>query len=324
MRVLVLYRSDAGESGQWAEALAQGLAESGISAAAEDAVDWMPMATGRVDRDVSRRLDRLAKGMDHVHAVGYRAAWACAEAFRMRRPWSVTAYDRPRTTHDALVDRLAFARFVAVPSRAVRRDLDAAHVTGLVRIPPARPVAPVLDRQAARARLGLNPEALVVARWLAPRAEVESDPTARWAEVREFHPEAVLVLAGPGADDPGQLAPVPGVLRLRPSADDLGVVMAAADLAWLPDARQTLWLTALEAHAAGIPCLVDREGSLADLVDDDITGRQAHRDAAQPMIDLLDLPLHRQALGLAARGRLATRGFEDAIEGYCSALEGKS
>jgi len=325
MRILVLYRTDAGESGDWAKTLTSAWDGEGVQVGAEDVTDWMPMATGKgVDKGVSRELERRARGFDHIHAVGYRVAWACGEAFRLRRSWSMTAYDRPRTTHAALLDRIAHARFVVVPSRAVRRDLDEANVTSLVRIAPARGANPVMDRQAARARLGLGVDDLVVTRWFSARAEVETEPAQRWAEVHAQFPEAILLIAGPGADDPAKCMPSPRVRRLPPSTEDLAVVFAAADLAWLPDARQTQWLAALEANAAGVPCLVDRDGSLDDLVDDDVTGRVAAGDDPAPLIHLLELPLHRQALGNAARARVTPRALEEAVEAYRRALDGKA
>jgi glycosyltransferase involved in cell wall biosynthesis len=125
-----------------------------------------------------------------------------------------------------------------------------------------------------------------------------------------------LLIAGDGearAEIAAWLAPFGGrVCLLGAVAEhDLPSLYAAADLYVWPAVAEAYGMAMLEAQAAGLPVLAGREGGVADVVADGITGRLTPpRDApafATALKELLGQPDLLQHWGAAASARTEER-----------------
>lgn len=317
MRSLVLTRQRWGGVARYAEDLAAALEACEVEAVVLDASDWMPNETGpRFDKAVSRRLMDTARGFDVVHAIGYRAAWACSAAFGDKRPWIYTAYDMPKTRHPLFVGRLNDAAAGLCSARAVRKALDDILVMNLetlvvgVRKPDSVP-----DRDAARAALDLPSEGAIVAgagRWVADRG---FDALVRAMEdVWTSEPDTTLALAGggPEQDELHRLAResrCPERVRLLGLVADPAVAMAAADVFVVPSRRGGTSMAAMEAMAMGVPVLLRDTGGLPELIDPDLSGMLFDTDEqlGSTIVEMLGLPLTLETLGGAAKVAAAER-----------------
>lgn len=136
MRVLGVCRHFFGEHLWLARSVIAPLAARGVEFVLDDASGWIPDQTGRkVDKSVSARIREAARGFDLVHAWGYRTAWACSAAFGITFPWIYTAHELSKTTHPALIEKLACARLGLCSARAIRQQLALAetpHATLMV------------------------------------------------------------------------------------------------------------------------------------------------------------------------------------------------
>lgn len=129
------------------------------------------------------------------------------------------------------------------------------------------------DRTAARRRLGLDEEAVVL---FVGRLQPAKGPDLAVRSLgRLASPRARLLIAGGGDDaveDLRQLAAAEGVAdRVRflgpvPHADMAGVY-AAADVVLVPSRSESFGLAALEAQACGIPVVAAATGGLRFVVD---------------------------------------------------------
>lgn len=158
MRVLYLVRNAPLAIREWTSNLSLGLPRYGIQIEVLDAAEWMPAETGSgVDLGVTSKLRSRAADFDIVHAFGYRAAWACAEAFGIGEAWLYTATDPPKTRHPELVKRLNKAQAGLCGGQAIHTMLTDAGCHGLeTSYPPVVVPAYVPDRETARADLGLG------------------------------------------------------------------------------------------------------------------------------------------------------------------------
>ena len=134
------------------------------------------------------------------------------------------------------------------------------------------------DRKAARQRLGLPSDALVIccAATLRPRKGQRLLVDA-FASLADRHPRALLVLAGSGSDlralrlkagatAVGERILIPG--PIRPVRD----LYAASDLMAMPSYHEGLSNACLEASAVGLPLVVSSVGGLPEIVEDGVTG----------------------------------------------------
>ena len=224
----------------------------------------------------------------------------------------------------------------AASARAIRRaDVvlvmtarDAECLAPLIEAPAElRPLPPFLDPlpyQAARAararhraelmrRFGLDPDDP----WLLAVAMMRQDvkltvlsPARRGA--RPARRRALAAAGGrrrPGARrrfEPLLEQAAPGRVRFAGAVpeDALPAFYAAADLMVWPAVREAYGLAMLEAQAAGLPVVAGREGGVAEVVQDGVTGiLTAPRDPAAfaaAIRRLLLQPEQRRALGSAA------------------------
>ncbi len=210
---------------------------------------------------------------------------------------------------------------------------EGARATG-GRMPPVVAVPPGVDceqivpldaagRAAARRRLGLPPDGLLVAAVsrLVPRKgmDVLVDAAARLAP---SFPDLVVAVAGAGRQAPALAARVaatgaPVRLLGRVSDGDKASLLGAADVfampcrnRWLGLEQEGFGIVYLEAAAAGVPQVAGESGGAAEAVEDGVTGFVVARpedpsEVALALRRLLaDEPLRRR-MGEAARRRAA-------------------
>ena len=267
-----------------------------------------------------RALRSAGQRYDVVHAHGTRAAAAAALA---GAPVLVSTWHNAplggRGTRDlhALLERIA-ARGATVTLTASEDLADRARRAGGrdVRFAPvaAPPLPPAtVPRSAVRAALGVDehPVVLAVAR-LAPqkRLDLLVAATAGWAD-RPDRP--VVLVAGDG--DPAiaaalerQAAAVRSPLRLLGRRDDIGDLLAAADLTVLTSEWEARPLVLQEAMRAGVPVVATAVGGIPGLVGtagelvpaEDVAGLRT------VLTRLLDDPEARSRLAAAGRVRAQT------------------
>ncbi|MGE0002443.1 MAG: glycosyltransferase family 4 protein [Fimbriimonadaceae bacterium] len=307
MRVLALLRQQRGGLANWAADAAEWLAEEGVELVVDDA-SWIPPQTGRAaDREVTKRLKQDARGFDAVHALGYRTAWACAEAFALRFPWVYTAYDPPKTTHPDLVDRLNSARRGIVPSRSVHDDLDSVDVLHLEVMPhPAGLGLP--DRDAARAEIGVPEDSVLVYAMgeFTPESGLAALPGAMEAVWKDSG-QARLLIVGEGTE-PIHSGDVRATV-LRTWLDHPVRWVSAADLVVVPARRAGWSRTAVEAMQLGIPVVVRAWGGLTEIGDPGVStwAFQDDEDLGRVLADAASSPLRRESIGAAGRAWVQNR-----------------
>ncbi len=129
------------------------------------------------------------------------------------------------------------------------------------------------------------------------------------------HPDARLVIAGDGQDRP-RLLELASELSLSAHVDFPGWVhpdrvqalIGRCSLMIVPSRFDPFGLVAAEAGAASRACVASDVNGLAEIVEDEVTGRLVPPEdpaaIAEATIELLDDPEKLQAMGEAARGRV--------------------
>ena len=312
MRVLSLRRQRVGGIATYSAALADALDPMGIEVVIDDADDWIPNETGfSTDRRVSKLVKKAAQGFDLVHAWGYRAAWACSEAFYVRQPWLYTAYDLPKTTNSQLIDRLNAARVGICASRAVKLALDAADAINLEHVGPGIGDPPtLLEKAAARQRLALPTQGAVVLGFGRMERDRGFDAlldamATVWTQVSDVH----LVLLGDGTQHAelekrarSEGARVSVVSRVL----DKWMWLRAADIVVVPSRRAGFSMVAAEAMRAGTPVLARRTGGLVEMGHEDVSIAFFHDDddLGDKLSSLLREPVILQTQGYSGQVRV--------------------
>ncbi|MDP9841381.1 glycosyltransferase [Streptosporangium lutulentum] len=201
-------------------------------------------------------------------------------------------------------------RLVTVGSR-VRDELLQARIgrpSQYVVIPPGVRLGPVPDRQAARATLGLPPDAPVVA-YVGRLTQVKR-PDRFLAVARLVAgniPGCHFVVCG-GGDLERRVAqgvePVRDSFHLLGWRKDVETVYAAADVVLLTSDNEGTPLTLVEAGMAGTPVVSTRVGSVAEIVREGHTGLLSTTDPgelAAHTIRLLSDPDLARRMGESAR-----------------------
>lgn len=175
-----------------------------------------------------------------------------------------------------------------------------------------------------RARLGVPGDALTVGfvgRLVGDKGVIEL--AEAWAQVRERHGQAHLLLAGPEETRDAVPASLLASLRADPRVHLLGripwprPVYAASDLIVLPSHREGFPNVPLEAAAMGLPVVATRIDGCDEAVVDGTTGTLVRvKDATalcQAMLAYLDDAGLRQAHGQAAQDRVRQSFRREAI-----------
>jgi glycosyltransferase involved in cell wall biosynthesis len=201
-------------------------------------------------------------------------------------------------------------RLVTVGTR-VREDLLEAGIgrpEQYIVIPPGVRLGSVPDRPAARAALGLPPDAPVVA-FVGRLTQVKRPDrflAVADAVLRRL-PECRFVICGGGELTPDverRSQAAPGTFHLLGWRKDVETVYAAADVVMLTSDNEGTPLTLIEAGMAGTPVVSTRVGSVAEVVKDGHTGMLAGADVAELAAHALRLLSDRalaRRMGEAAR-----------------------
>ena len=162
--------------------------------------------------------------------------------------------------------------------------------------------------------LGESTQIVLCPRRLVPKNGVnyliESVP-----RILQAHPETVFVIVGEGPER-ASLETQTAQLKIQDkvifaggiSNDEIDRYYADADLVVLPSLKEATSISALEAMSCGKPVVASDVGGLPYLVEDGVTGRLvAPSDSvalAGAIIELLDSPSRRSAMGREARARV--------------------
>jgi glycosyltransferase involved in cell wall biosynthesis len=201
-------------------------------------------------------------------------------------------------------------RLVAVGAQ-VRDELLAAGIGRREQyrvVPPGLQLPPAPPRAQARAALDLPQEGelvVLVARLTSvKRPERFVDVAAR---LRAAHPSAVFAVVGEGdllEDLRRQDDDLGAGVRFLGWRGDVETVYAAADVAVITSDNEGMPVSLIEAALAGVPAVATRVGSVAEVVEDDVTGLLTGTDveelAAAVGRLLSDAPLRRRMAQAAA------------------------
>ena len=233
-------------------------------------------SNSRLDLRCARAVARLAldRGVRLLHAHDFKSLFVALVAGLIARiPVVATFHGDTRSTGAVRVyegvGRLLgnFTRGVAAVSRALemrlRRWIRAAPVAFVPNgLPPAQPISPA-ERDAARARLGVNPDAYVIA--LIGRLAPEKGHRILFEAARDL--EATLLVAGDGPLRDELRAGARGLdAKFLGYLEDARDVFAAADVVALPSLTEGLPLVALEALALGRCVVASAVGELPELL----------------------------------------------------------
>ena len=261
----------------------------------------------------ARGLPRLAAGCSLVHAntsvilgAGLARLPTVVHVREIYDGWGPLwpAYRRVLRRADALI----------AVSEATRAPLGAGRV-----IHDGLAAAPVrMERAAARAALGLAPDAFVVA--VLGRISGWKGQTLLARALARLPPDTVGLIAGdawPGQEHHERelraAADAAGArLHMAGFVEDVGAVYGAADVVVVPSTRPDPFPNAaLEAAAAGCCVVAAAHGGLPEIVRDGATGRLfppgAEAALAAILAELRARPEERARLGAAAAADIAAR-----------------
>ncbi len=187
---------------------------------------------------------------------------------------------------------------------------------------------------AIRRELGVDPTTPLVGILAALRPEKNHELFLTAAKrIRAACPEAHFVVIGDGPERPTikRLAQELGLfdpespegssLHLLGNRDDVPAVLAALDVLTLTSHNEANPVSILEAMSCGLPVVATDVGSVSESVIQDETGYLVppgnEVQLARRVIELVNVPLHAQALGMAGRLRVIERSsLEVMVEGY--------
>jgi len=214
-----------------------------------------------------------------------------------------------------LVERVLarFSTAVVAVGDQVRRDLVDARIgsrTTFTVIGPGVADVPQQDREALRAEWGVSLDSLVVL-FVGRLTQIKRPDRLIEAhrQVMKRFPQALLVVVGEGdlLDETQRAATdiAPGV-RFVGWRDDAPSLYGAADLVVLTSDNEGTPVSLIEAAMAGCPAVSTRVGSVAEVVDDGVTGLLCDTDpkeVANSICALLTDATRRRSMGVAARER---------------------
>ena len=212
----------------------------------------------------------------HVLARAARTVGGAAIIRTEHLPYLLTDADQQAEHRDGVgeVDRLLCVS-AAVAESHLAAGIDADRIATVLNGIHARPVGG--DPQRARAEMGLGnaPVILMVGRFEPQKAHDVA--LSAMKTVTAAHPGANLLIAGAGpllgsvARSIGQRR-LGGSVRLLGHRDDVGTLMAMADLLLVPSHFEGLPLVVLEAFAAGLPVVATCAPGIAEVIEHGVTG----------------------------------------------------
>jgi glycosyltransferase involved in cell wall biosynthesis len=200
--------------------------------------------------------------------------------------------------------------------------------------------ATVKDRGAVRRELGLAAETPLVGIVAALRPEKNHELFLRVAaQVRLRVPGTNFLIVGEGDLRPGlevlsRELNLSGAVHFLGNRHDVPAVLAALDVFLLTSRIEANPVSILEAMSAGKPVVAPRVGSIAESVDDGISGYLTEPNsadhAAARVIDLLENPAQASAMGSAGQQTVQrcwsldrmVQGYEDLITQIYEAKSG--
>ena len=244
------------------------------------------------------------------HGLGLAARDGGGPVLRTEHlPYLLTCDDQ-QAEHRAALD--AVDRLLCVSEAVTRSHVEAgiapARIATVLNGADARPVRG--DPARLRAAMGLadGPLLLMVGRFEPQKAHEIA--LAAMATVRAAHPDATLLLVGDGPllhDVARRIGRdrLGGAVRMLGRSDDVGTLLAMADLLLVSSHFEGLPLVVLEAFAAGLPVVATAAPGVAEVIDHGVTGWLAPVGDADALgrtvvAALADAPT-RQAVGEAAR-----------------------
>ncbi len=206
-------------------------------------------------------------------------------------------------------------RLVSVGAQ-VRDELVAAGIGSApqyVVVPPGTRLRPLPSRREARFRLGLPQDDAVVAyvgRLVAVKRPDRLLAVARL--VRERCPRTQFVICGQGpySETLSADSSLDPPLRFTGWRSDVETVYAAADVMILTSDNEGMPVSLIESALAAVPAVATRVGSVAEVVEDGVTGllaRPRSDELAQHVIRLLTDHGLRERMGHEARVRAEQR-----------------
>lgn len=195
--------------------------------------------------------------------------------------------------------------------------------------------APAPQSNAVREELGVSASTPLVGILAALRPEKNHELfLSVAARVRKSIPDAQFVVIGDGPQRESieELATTLGLLGERPALHLLGnrsdvpAILAALDVLTLTSHNEANPVSILEGMSCGVPVVATDVGSVAESVCEDQTGYLAPADdevtLANRVIELIDDPIRRQAMGTAARRHVIEHSsLEVMVGGYERLLE---
>ena len=330
MRIAQVLAASTGGIGRHVASIATGLVARGHNVRV-----FCPVETAAAHGLAERGLDVRAltdlsgiRGADVVHAHGYKAGGLCWPIARLAGVPLVVSW------HNAVLGGYRTAAVARLLQRAVARGADltlgaSSDLVAEARLLGARrarllavaaaPLPPAtVTRAAARAGLGLTddePLVLTVAR-LAPQKNLSM--VLDVAEALRHRDDLRFVVVGEGPERPAlerRIADEGLPVALLGHRDDLGSLLAAADLALLTSTWEARALVAQEALLAGLPLVSTRVGGIAELVGEAavLVEPGDPRAAARAVAALADDPAERARLRDLGRRQAATWPDEDQV-----------
>jgi len=197
-------------------------------------------------------------------------------------PFPLADSGRARTLADGLTARLS-TRLVAVSDHAADAyarafRLRRSRISVVPNAAIARPPRAEFDRDATRAELGADPDTPLVA--CVSRLESHKgidDLIAATSLLRERLPAVRVVVAGSGSEAEvlrrkARERGLNGAFGLLGNRDDIGEVLAAADVFCMPSHHEGSPISLIEAMHAGLPCVVTAAGGMPEMVTDGESG----------------------------------------------------
>jgi glycosyltransferase involved in cell wall biosynthesis len=216
---------------------------------------------------------------------------------------TVSELDRTRM---AELEGVPAAKLALIRNAVLPREVTGHDLRQELGIPAGAPVLVALAMLRRQKALGVLVQALAI--------------------VRERFPDAVVLVAGGPLDDnpeADRLRRLIGELGLEPAVhllgrrDDVGDVLAAADVGVLSSDYEGTPLAVLEYMQAGLPVVATAVGGVPEFVVDGVTGRLVPpRDPAAlagAVVQLLDDPERRRGMGERGRDRQQAEFTFDAV-----------